>query len=74
LEEFLWARLIAYNYETDYSEYYPRTHQEVAEHLLETDFPGFQPISEPQSQFQPITSKTEDWQIASSVITEEKIR
>jgi hypothetical protein len=50
------------------------TDQEVAEHLLETHFPGCQPISGPQSQSQPITSSTEDWLIASSVITEEKIR
>jgi hypothetical protein len=50
------------------------TDQEVAEHLLETHFPGCQPISEPQSQFQPITPSREDWLIASSVITEEKIR
>jgi hypothetical protein len=44
------------------------TDQEVAEHLLETHFPG------PQSQFQKITPSTEDWLIASSVITDEKIR
>jgi hypothetical protein len=50
------------------------TGQEVAEHLLETHFPGCQPISEPQSQSQPITLSTEDWLIASSVSTEEKIR
>jgi hypothetical protein len=49
------------------------TDQEVAEHLLETHFPGCQPISGPQSQSQPITPSTEDWLIASSVITEEKI-
>jgi hypothetical protein len=39
------------------------TGQEVAEHLLETHFPGCQPISEPQSQSQPITLSTEDWLI-----------
>jgi hypothetical protein len=50
------------------------TDQEVAEHLLETHFPGCQPISGPQSQSQPITPSTEDWLTASSVITQEKIR
>jgi hypothetical protein len=81
---------MAYNHQPDYTEYYPRTmtmdafrlpsrvftstDQEVAEHLLETHFPGCQPISEPQSKSQPITPSTEDWVVASSVITEEKIR
>jgi hypothetical protein len=34
------------------------TDQEVAEHLLETRFPGCQPISGPKSQSQPITPST----------------
>jgi hypothetical protein len=50
------------------------TDQEVTEHLLETHFPECQPTSGPQLQSQPITPSTEDWLIASSVITEEKIR
>jgi hypothetical protein len=50
------------------------TDQEIADHFLETHFPGCQPISGPQSQSQPKTPSTEDWLIASSVITEEKIR
>jgi hypothetical protein len=37
------------------------TDQEVAEHLFETHFPGCQPISEPQSQSQPMSPSTEDW-------------
>jgi hypothetical protein len=56
------------------SRVFTSTDQEVAEHLLETHFPGCQPISEPQSKSQPITPSTEDWLVASSVITEEKIR
>jgi hypothetical protein len=55
-------------------ELFTSTDQEVAEHLLETHFPGCQPISGPQLQSQPMTPSTEDWLIASSVITEEKIR
>jgi hypothetical protein len=49
------------------------TDQEVAEQLLETHFPGCQPILEPQSQSQTMTASPVDWLIASSVITEEKI-
>jgi hypothetical protein len=45
------------------------TDQEVAEHLLETHFPGCQPILGPHSQSQPITPSTEDWLIVSSAIT-----
>jgi hypothetical protein len=43
------------------------TDQEVAEHLLDTYFPGCQPISRPQSQSQPITPSTEALLIASSL-------
>jgi hypothetical protein len=51
------------------------TEQEVAELIFETHFPGCQSISDEQQwQSQPVTSSTEDWLIASSVITEEKIR
>jgi hypothetical protein len=50
------------------------TDQEVAEHLLDTHFSGCQPISGPQSQSQKITPSTEDWLIACSVITDEKIK
>jgi hypothetical protein len=53
------------------------TDQDVAEHLFpifDTHFPECQPISGPQSQSQPITPSTQDWLIAPSVITEEKIR
>jgi hypothetical protein len=51
------------------------TDQEVAEHCLETHFPGCQPIlDEQQWQSYSVTSSTEDWLIASIVITEEKTR
>jgi hypothetical protein len=52
------------------------TDHDVAKHVLETHFPGFpiQPISGSQSQSQTITPSTEDWVIASSVITEVEIR
>jgi hypothetical protein len=43
----------------------------LAEHLLETHFPGCKPILGPQLQ---LTPSTKDWLNASSVITEEKIR
>jgi hypothetical protein len=46
----------------------------LAEHLLETHFPGCKPILGPQLQSQQLTPSTKDWLIASSVITEEKIR
>jgi hypothetical protein len=48
--------------------------QEIAEHLLETHFPRCQPLSRPQSQSQLMTPSTEDWLIASFVITKENIR
>jgi hypothetical protein len=54
---------------------YSLSDQEVAGHLLETHFPGCQPIMENTARAIPVRKPTEeDWLVASDAVKSDKIR